>query len=138
MAGAVSYGAGAVEVHGLRELQAALRELSAELPRRLNAGLLVAARPVADTAQTFAVERIARIRAGRQIDWSAMRVGHSSGLVYVAPAIHRGSGRPGSKRPNLSTLLIVRAMEPAAEQEQPRVERAVEELLDREIHGVGL
>lgn len=128
MAGAVSFGAGAVEVEGLVEFQRSLAILDRDLNRELRAGLLEAAQPVAETAHGLALEKIPRMRFGRGPSWAGMRVGASQGLVYVAPRQH-GTRQRSRKRPNLAGLLIVRAMEPASEQERDRVEAVVETIL---------
>ncbi len=140
MAGAISFGAGAVEVEGLAEFQTALRELEATVGVQLRTDLLEAGRPVADTAHDLALADISRMKFGHLENpgWSDMRVGQTLGMVYVAPALHRGKTGAQARRRNLATLLVVKAMEPAAEREHGRVEASVERTLNHAFKQVGL
>lgn len=137
MAGAVSFGAGAVRVEGLGDFQRALKELDVSLQRQLHDGLLEAAAPVADAAAVLALKGISGMKYARNSAWWEMRVGQSPGLVYIAPK-QRGRKRGGSKRPNLAGLLVVKAMEPAAEQQHERVQAAVESTLAAAFAKAGL
>ncbi len=140
MAGAVSFGAGAVEVEGLGEFQLALRELEATVAAQLRADLLEAGRPVADTAHDLALSDITRMKFGHLENpaWQDMRVGQTVGMVYVAPALHRGATGAQARRRNLATEFVVKAMEPAAEREHARVEASVERTLNHAFKQVGL
>jgi len=125
MPGAVSYGAGAVEVEGLLEFQAAMKELEATVAADLKAGLVRAAEPVKGLATRHALESISGMKRLKNSAWEEFRIGQSAGLVYIAPK-ERGKKKGGQKRPNLAALLIVKAMEPAAEDARPVVEASVE------------
>lgn len=84
----------------------------------------------------------------KSADWTQMRVGVTTRLVYVAPqqrgsraaVTHRVSlfgGRVklgknlGPHRPNLATLLMERAMSPALDANIGRVEREFGDMLDK-------
>lgn len=116
--------AGEVRVQGLRELNAAFGRLSVELKAELAAGLAAAAEPVRSTAEQLAGSNIRNI--GDQ--WSQMRVGVTSKVVYVAPKRRR---RRGSPRPNLAGLLMDRAMQPALEEKAVEVYTLVDVMIGR-------
>src|SRR4029077_1350261 len=84
------------------------------------------AEPVRSDAQTFAAGRIRNIGA----QWPRMRTGVTRSLVYVAPRQKGTHGRGPKRRPNLANLLMDRAMEPALQRNEARIERELERLLD--------
>jgi hypothetical protein len=118
----------AVEVRGLRELQAAFAKADRETRLGLRGALREIAEPVRRDAETLATSSIPRIGP----KWSKMRTGVTRKLVYVAPR-QRGVKTRGAdprRRPNLATLLMDRAMEPALESHEPALELAVDHMLD--------
>lgn len=116
-----------IRVEGLRELQRAFKAADATLQKNLREGLRAAAEPVRASAETLAVEKIARIG----VPWSRMRVGVTQREVYVAPRQRGQKGRDQRlRRPNLFDLLMGRALQPALDQNIAKVERQLERLLD--------
>lgn len=115
-----------VRIRGLRELNRAFRVADRSLRLRWRAEQRAIGEPIAQLAQSLAVEKIRRMPLSA--DWAAMRVGVTTKVVYVAP---RSRNRGGRKRPNLATLLMERAMLPALERRADDTERAVGRLLDR-------
>ena len=63
-----------------------------------------------------------------------MRTGITTRLVYVAPVQRGVKGRGRGQRPKFGTLLMDRAMEPALEQNQHRIEADFDQMLDRLVH----
>lgn len=112
-----------VHVKGLTELNRAFAKLGVEVQRELTLVLTEAASPVAATAAQNAWGRIRNMTER----WSKMRVGARPGLVYVAPGARRNHGSP---RPNLGTLLMDRAMQPALDAHAPEIEAKVEAAID--------
>src|SRR5262245_45001915 len=100
-------------VENLRETMRAFRRADKTLNREMRAGLRDVAEPVRSSAEHLAVTGIPRIG----IPWSRMRVGVTQSFVYVAPRERGRASRtnPRIRRPNLKTLLLDRAMEPALE-----------------------
>lgn len=107
-------GIGEIHVKGQKELERAFKQLRKEVLQDLRPTLLRLAEPVRATAETLAVQEIENI--GDQ--WGRMRIGATVKGVYVAP---RSKNRGGSRRPNLSGLLMSRAMQPALDQHQDRI-----------------
>lgn len=116
----------AVRVRGLRDLQAAFKVAGKAEQRELRDALADAGEPVRRSAELLALGTISRIG----FDWSQMRVGVTSRVVYVAPRQRSRSGNPRRKRPNLAGLLLGRAMEPALEANRTEVDRRVGVALD--------
>lgn len=95
MAGTYGYryqGAGALRIEGLRETQAALRELSDDLKNAMKATHLEAAQTVLPLAKTFAPFRTGRLQASLKA--AAVRTGGriragSASVPYAGP-IHFG------------------------------------------------
>jgi hypothetical protein len=120
-----------VVVTGLRELSAAYAKLARDTRLGWRKAERDIAEPVQRDAEALAQARITRI--GRR--WFKMRIGVTRSVVYVAP-VQRGVKRKGDqwrRRPNLADLLMDKAMEPALERNEAKVERAVEALLDKAI-----
>jgi hypothetical protein len=116
-----------IRVEGLRELQRAFKAADKTLQKDLRSGLRAAAEPVRASAESLAVEKIARIG----VPWSRMRVGVTQRDVYVAPKQRGQKGRDQRlRRPNLFDLLMGRALQPALDQNIAKVERQLERLLD--------
>jgi hypothetical protein len=123
----------AIKVRGLRELQAAFAHADRESRLGLRHALRDVAEPVRSEAETLATSSIKRLGP----KWGKMRVGITRTLVYVAPR-QRGvktRGPDPRRRPNLATLLMDRAMEPALEHHEPELEQAVELMLDEVADG---
>jgi hypothetical protein len=119
-----------VVVHGLREISAAYAKLERETRLGMRGTLRTAAEPVQHDAEALAQAKITRIGPR----WWKMRVGVTRSLVYVAPrtrGVRRGDDPRG--RPNLAKLLLERAMEPALEQNEGEVVRAVDRFLDHVV-----
>ncbi len=114
---------GAVHVKGLNGLLRACGQADKTLRSDMKEALQEAAAPVRSAAQAKAVA----IGAGR--DWSAMRIGAYTSVVYVAP-VERGSRRGTRKRPKFATRLLEKAMQPALIQNRAIVERRMEGLVN--------
>lgn len=130
MAGAVGFGA--IEVEGLPELYTALAELDVSVQEHLKEGLLEGAEPVRRRAEGLALSEITNMTD----HWARMKIGVTGrALVYLAPLSRRTAA--GSPRPNLSEALLGKAMDPAAVEEQPAVQAAVEVAVGRAIREAG-
>ena len=116
--------AGAVSVKGLAELNQAFAKMTGDLETKMLGELVKAAEPVGARAAYLALHEI------RNMDqhWARMKVKATPKLVYVAPYSRR---RGGSPRPNVGTLLMDRAMQPALDQEAPTVVVLLEAMLGR-------
>jgi hypothetical protein len=113
-----------IRVKGLKELDRAFKAMDKELQKELRAELKQAAEPVRDLAEQKATAGIRNI--GPQ--WGQMKLGVTARSVYVAPKARRHGGSP---RPNVGLLLMEKAMFPALDENEEKVERGVEELIDR-------
>lgn len=120
--------ASAVYIKGMRELSAAFARAGKEAQKELRDELAKVAEPIRRDAEQNARAEIARIGP----KWSAMRVGVTRRVVYVAPKA-RGVGRGvgGRRRPNLAPLLMERAMRPALERNRFEVAEAADRALGR-------
>lgn len=118
-----------IHVKGLRDLQRAFQLADRTLRLELRDGLRDAAEPVRQDAETLAVSSIARVGP----DWSRMRTGVTSRLVYVAPRQRgvKGRGRDRYRRRKFADILAGRAMEPALERNVGEVARRLDRVLDR-------
>lgn len=121
----------AVVVHGLKELTRTFNNAPKDVKREYRKELRSVGEPVRVTAETLAISRIRRMFDSPQ--WARMRTGVTTRLVYVAPRQKGARGRGGQslRRPNLSTLLMDRAMQPALEQNRSRIELDFDVMLDR-------
>lgn len=115
---------GQVEVHGLRELQNAFRQVSTDLAKDLRTDLSKIGKPVADRAEQLATRDISNIGPV----WSLMRVGVTLRTVYVAPRARRKQGSP---RRNLGGLLMNRALQPALDESTEEIVHSLDDLLGR-------
>lgn len=123
--------AGALAVRGLRELNRTFKHAPKDVQRGIRDEYRTVAEPVRSTAATLAVSEIRRMP--RSLPWSEMRTGVTQKLVYVAPK-KRGVKTRGAdprRRPNLGNLLAERALEPALERNQHRIEEDFDRMLDR-------
>lgn len=115
-------------VHGLADLQKAFRLADKATHRELRSTLRHIAEPVRHDVEVLALQTIPRMT----LPWSRMRIGVTQNLVYVAPR-ERGRLTKRDKRryarPNLAGLLIDRAFDPALQGNEPRIIRAVDEML---------
>lgn len=114
---------GAVHVEGLGGLLRAFGAADKAVRDDMKHALEEAAAPVRSAAQAKAMA----LPAGR--DWSRMRVGAYTSIVYVAP-VERGLRKGTRKRPKFGTRLMDRAMQPALEENRSIVERRLEGLVD--------
>jgi hypothetical protein len=123
----------AVHVEGLAGLQRGFRRIDKNMHKELRTTLQKAAEPVRADAARRTLTSIPNIKFGRYgRDWSEMRTGVTTNLVYVAP--RRRGRKDGSPRPNLANLLMDRAMAPALEAHADDIERDIGEMLDDFFH----
>jgi hypothetical protein len=115
---------GEVRVKGLREMKRAFKEADKNLGKELTKSLKKVAEPVRADAARRAVQEIPTIGH----DWSEMRTGVTTQVVYVAPK-QRGR-RSDLRRPNLASLLMERAMQPALDAHTSDIERELGHMLD--------
>lgn len=113
-----------VRIRGLRELNRAMARADATVRKDFKKTLKEVAEPVRARAHELAVSEIRNI--GDR--WSGMRIGATSKVVYVAPTQRGGRG---NSRPNLASLLMDRAMQPALDENAPLIEQRVGVFLDR-------
>jgi hypothetical protein len=116
-------------IRGLSELNRAFARAGKQTRHEIRFEMAALAEPVRQTAERLAVEKIRNIG----LEWSQMRTGVTSRLVYVAP-VQRGvktRGRDKRRRPNLAELLIGRALDPALAINRAHIEAGFERMLDR-------
>ena len=115
-----------IRVHGLQELNRAFARADRTVRLEKNKRLRRAAEPVRADAESLAVGRITRI--GPQ--WSRMRVGVTTKVVYVAPK-ERGTARPAPQEGGAEAgdRLMDEAMVPALNQNREGVVDELEDLL---------
>lgn len=111
-----------IRVEGLTPLLRACRASERETRLGVRRKLREAGDPVKARAEQRAVEQIRNIGSV----WPLMRVGMTTGAVYVAPQARR---RGGSPRPNLGGLLM-REMSGALDDKRDVVESKLEEAID--------
>lgn len=117
-----------VTVEGLTELERLFKLAGPVANRALRAELRDVAEPVRADAQSLAESQITRIGP----KWGRMRVGVTQKLVYVAPR-ERGvkvRGPDPRRRPKFATLMEARAMAPALQRNEAKIERRVADLFD--------
>lgn len=114
-----------VRISGLRELNRAMARADRDVKRDFKRTLKEVAEPVRARAEVLAREHISHI--GDR--WSAMRIGATNSVVYVAPKQRGGRGGPMA-RPNLAGLLMDRAMAPALDENAELIEHRVGDMLD--------
>lgn len=125
-----------IEVEGLRELQRGLAELDVGVQQALKRGLLGGAEPIRVSAESLAHSEIPGMARQRAAHWEGMRLGTQGPLLYLAPA-SRGARRPEMRRSNLASLLLGRAMEPAAAANEERLTVVVEREIEKAIAAAG-
>jgi len=118
----------ALEVTGLKDLQRSFRRISKDLDKALKVELAAVAEPVRIAATGLAMSEIPNMTDR----WSQMRIGMSRYVVYMVPKAHKLRRRGGQEsRPNLSTLLLDRAMTPALDDNTEAISAGMERMLDR-------
>lgn len=119
----------ALVVRGMRELTRTFQNAPKDVNRAYRDELKTVAEPVRMESEQLATSSIRRMTPA----WSKMKTGVTTRLVYVAPR-KRGIGGRGDdprRRPNLGTLLMDRALQPALERNRARVEQDFDQMLDR-------
>lgn len=118
-----------VRVRGLRECTRAFENVREDLNDTVREGLKHAAEPVRVLAVRRAVAEIGNMPHSPQWAEQKVVVSKRTALVYMAPK-KRQTRAAERKRPNLAELMMARAMEPALEENEEKVTRSVEALLD--------
>ena len=118
-----------IAVRGLRELTRTFNNAPADVKRAYKDELRTVAEPVRMDAEQLAVSTIRKVGP----DWSKMKTGVTTRLVYVAPKQRGAGGRGPSprRRPKFGTLLMDRAMQPALDRRRPGIEQDFDQMLDR-------
>lgn len=116
-----------VKVHGLRELNSALKKVDRELARELESELRDAAQLVAETARA----KFSVIDARSAMGFRPRIRGF--GRVVVEQRRRRTTGQ----HPEFGSLQMRRALLPALREDEPKVIEAIEGMLDRLGHGAG-
>jgi hypothetical protein len=116
-----------VVMKGLPQLKRLAKAAAPEAHRDLTKGLRGVAEPIRADAESLAATSIRRVGPR----WSRMRVGVTQRLVYVAPRQKgvRARGPHPKRRPKFATLLEQRAMTPALERNEGRIEAAANQAL---------
>lgn len=117
---------GEKHVRGLADCNRALRKVDRDVRLGFRKELRGVAEPVRADAESLAASEIRNIGP----DWSRMRVGQTTDVVYVAPR-KRGIKRGAKKRPNLAPLLMDKAMQPALEHNAHLIEDRFGVFVDR-------
>ncbi len=117
----------AIHLSGMRELLSAVNRSEKTLKRELRTELKVVAEPVRREAEELARASI----KVKKIDWSEMRTGVLTRLVYVAPTRRSVRANDPKRRPNLANILMGQAMEPALHGNQPQIMAGLESMLGR-------
>jgi hypothetical protein len=109
-------------------LSRAFAKADKQLKRDYRESLRSLAEPVKVEAQARATQEITNIGSR----WSLMRVGVTQKLVYVAPQERGRASRRNVaiRRPNLATLLMDEAMQPALDNNAQHIEERFGDLLD--------
>ena len=121
--------AGALVVHNLAALSKTFKNAPKDVRLAYRRELRTIAKPVQAAAESLAATKIHNLATGSP--WAKFRIGITQRLVYVAPKQKGARGRSGKQRSNFAYLLSTRAMEPALEQNEARIRREFEQLLDR-------
>jgi hypothetical protein len=121
-----------IEVKGAKELIRTLDLAPKRFHQAYKRRLGNIAEPTRLQAEHLALTRIRRMFDSPQ--WSGMRtvVGEWQALIVPASRGSRGTRR----RPNLAGLLEQRALDPAAEANEKRVERELDQLADLLVAGI--
>lgn len=127
MPGAV--GERAVRIDGLRELDRAFKLYGRGLQVGVREALETASEPVKAQAQSLALSEIRKMT----LPWSRMRIGVTSRVAYIVPQERGRNTKRNSRRwarPNLTDLLLDRAMNPALDANIQNIEREIGDALD--------
>ena len=123
--------ANAVRIEGLRELERAFKLYGRGLEKGLREVLEASAEVVRPDAQLLTRSALKPPKEGGA-DWTQMRVGVTRRMGYVAP-VERGnrSRRPSSRArgAKFKARVLGRALEPALQNNKPRVEREFKDAL---------
>lgn len=114
-----------VAVKGYHELVRSFDRMQGKLKSEVRQELVAVGEPARSAAQSLAIANVRNIGE----DWSQMRLGITSALVYVAPRAR--SRRRGSRRPNLAVLLLERSMLPAVRKNEPAILAGLDRMLGR-------
>lgn len=125
-----------VEIEGLAQLKRSLHEVSGGIEKNLTADLKEAARPAKDIAERLALSKISGMKRSR-VHWNEMRLGVSGSIVYIAPKQRGAKRTPARRRPNLSSLIVEKAINPALEVSEHRIEAGAQKAVDRAIRAAG-
>jgi hypothetical protein len=126
-----------IHIEGYRELMRAFARADKDSQKFVRAAFATVGEDVAREAEDLALSKIKRMKYSP--DWAVMRVGVTRTTVYVAPK-KRGvktRGPDPRRRPHrddnrgFPDLMADRAMEPALEHNEPRLEATIERALDR-------
>ena len=112
-----------IKVHGLTELNRALKTADKETRTGVRKVQRELAEPVRLEAESLATREITRIGPV----WAKMRTGVTTKVVYIAPK-QRSRKNP---RKNLAPLLMDKAMEPALERNRHRFETDLDHMLEQ-------
>lgn len=117
-----------LKVRGLANVNRALRGVEKDTAKGIRKEIRDFAEPVRESAENLASTSITNIG----VPWSRMRIGVLTHSIYVAPKQRgvKGKGR-NRRRPNLSPLLMNRALQPALDRHAPELERDFNRMLER-------
>ena len=116
---------------GFRELNRTFKHAPKDVRREIRDEYRTVAEPVRSTASTLAVSSDPPDAVLAQV--GEFRTGVTQTMVYVAPKKRgvKGRGSDPRRRPNLGNLLAERALEPALEQHEHRIEADFDRMLGR-------
>jgi len=117
----------ALAVKGYTQLARTFQHAPKDVNKAYRAELRTIGEPTRLTAEDLAVSTIRNIGPV----WSKMRTGITTRVTYVAPKQRGARGRSTRRRPNLGTLLMERAMQPALDRNRGQVEHDFDVMLDR-------
>lgn len=108
---------------GYRELSKTFKAMGKDVQKEVTKRLKEVGEPARRTAEQLAGENLSRLG-----DWSQMRLGVTSKMVYIAP--RQRSKRIASKRPKLAVELLTKAMFPAIDEHEAEIMSALDDTLD--------
>lgn len=112
-----------VEVEGYTEFRRAMRGAGKDIARDAAKELRAATDVVRLRAEELAASNIRNVTPR----WGRIRLGTTTRIAYIVPRSRREHGSP---RPNFGTLLLERAMVPAADDKEDEIARAMEHFID--------
>lgn len=121
----------AIKVRNLAETRRAFAKADRELDKEMRLALREVVEPIREDAESLAESGVID-KLSDDDAWSRMRVGTTKKLVYVAPRERGRASRQNVaiRRSNFAELLMDRAMQPALDENEPRVVEGVERVLD--------